>query len=118
MKLRKLIYSEVALFKRKAIKRSIREKYGKEVADKVAKKMSKSLAKLKVFPELGTSIKDRYHLDCDYYMFFVEQNYFIYRITEDTIMILEVFNEKEDFVYHLFGIITTSQESIDYWGEE
>lgn len=118
MKIRKLIYSEVALYKRKAIKRSIKDKYGQEIADKVTKKISKSLAKLKIFPELGTSMKDRYHLDCDYYMLYVEQNYFIYRITEETIMILEVFNEKEDLIYHLFGIITTSQESIDYWGDE
>lgn len=37
--------------------------------------------------------------DCDYYMLFVEHNYFVYRILEDSVVILEIFNEKEDFVY-------------------
>jgi hypothetical protein len=33
------------------------------------------------------------------------------------IMILEIFNEKEDFMYQMFGISTTSKETLDYWGE-
>ncbi len=36
---------------------------------------------------------------------------------DNMIMILEIFNEKEDFMYQLFGIVTTSQETIDYWNE-
>lgn len=59
----------------------------------------------------------KYGLDCDYYMLFIEQNYFIYRITDEMIIILEFFNEKEDFMRQMFGIVTTSQETIDYWGE-
>lgn len=31
-------------------------------------------------------------------------------------MILEIFNEKEDFMRQMFGVVTTSQETIDYWG--
>lgn len=45
---------------------------------------------------MGISMREQYDLDCDYYMFFVEKNYFIYRILDDMIMILEIFNEKED----------------------
>lgn len=55
--------------------------------------------------------------DCNYFMLFIEHNYFIYRITDEMIMILEIFNEKEDFMWQMFGIVTTSQETIDYWGE-
>ena len=51
-------------------------------------------------------------------MLFIEHNYFIYRIFEDMILILEIFNEKEDIMYQLFGIVTTSQDTLDYWGEE
>lgn len=29
-----------------------------------------------------------------------------------------MFDDREDFMYKLFGISTTSQESIDYWGDE
>lgn len=115
---RKIAYSEIALSKRKAIKKEIKEKYGKERADKFSNHISKSIAELKKFPELGASLKEKYDLDCDYYMLFIEHNYFIYRIFEDMILILEIFNEKEDFMYQLFGIVTTSQDTLDYWGEE
>lgn len=118
MKIRKLVYSAIALSKRKAIKRDIKEKYGVNVADRVSKHISEVLYELKKFPELGISMRKKYDLDCDYYMLFVEKNYFIYRILDDMILILEIFNEKEDFMYQLFGIVTTNQESIDYWGEE
>lgn len=62
-------------------------------------------------------MREKYGLNCDYFMLFMEHNYFIYRITDEMIMILEIFNEKEDFMRQMFGIVTTSQETIDYWGE-
>ena len=43
---RKISYSEIALSKRKAIKKDIKEKYGKERADKFSKHISKSIAEL------------------------------------------------------------------------
>ncbi len=118
MNLKKIAYSSVALSKRKAIKREIKEKHGRYIADKVSKQISGVIAKLKEYPEMGVSMRKQYDLDCDYYMLFVEHNYFIYRITDDMVIILEIFNEKEDFMYQLFGIATINQESIDYWGEE
>lgn len=51
---------------------------------------------IKKFPELGVSLRDKYDLDCDYYMLFIEHNYFIYRILDELILVLEIFNEKED----------------------
>lgn len=66
--------------------------------------------------QMGVSMREKYDLDCDYYMLFIEHNYFIYRITDE--MILEIFNEKEDFMRQMFGIVTTSQDTIDYWGEQ
>lgn len=118
MKLKKITYSSVALSKRKVIKREIKEKHGQHTADRVSKRISDVIAKLKRFPEMGESMRKQYDLDCDYYILFIEHNYFIYRITEDMVMILEIFNEKEDFMYQMFGIVTTSQETIDYGGED
>lgn len=117
MTYRKIAYSETALSKRKAIKKDIKERYGKERADKFSKFISKNIAELKKFPELGVSLRDKYDLDCDYYMLFIEHNYFIYRILDELILVLEIFNEKEDFMYQMFGVITTSQDTLDYWGE-
>lgn len=36
---------------------------------------------------------------------------------KNTVLVLDVFHEKEDFMRKLFGIVTTSQETIDYWKE-
>lgn len=41
----------------------------------------------------------------------------IYRILDGLILILEIFNEKEDFRYQLFGVSTISQDMLDYWSE-
>lgn len=40
-----------------------------------------------------------------------------YRIEADKIIIAEMFDDREDFMYKLFGISIISQESIDYWDE-
>ncbi len=114
---RKIAYSEIALSKRKAIKKGIKDRYGKERADKFSEHISKSIAKLKNFPELGVPLRDKYELDCDYYMLFIEHNYFVYRIFDEMILVLEIFNEKEDFMFQLFGVVTTSQDTLDYWDE-
>lgn len=58
----------VVLSKRKAIKKEIKDRYGKERADKFSEHISKSIAKLKNFPELGASLRDKFDLDCDYYI--------------------------------------------------
>jgi plasmid stabilization system protein ParE len=117
MSVRKIAYSEIAMHKRKAIKLEIKQKYGKEKSDEFSNKISRIISDLKKFPEMGVSMRDVYGLDCDYYIIFIEHNYFIYRIMEDMIMILEIFHEKEDFMYQMFGISTTSKETLDYWGE-
>lgn len=47
-----------------------------------------------------------------------KHNYFFYRTKDkETILILELFHEKEDFMRNLFGIVTTLQETIDFWEE-
>ena len=52
-----------------------------------------------------------------YYFLHVEQNYVFYRIEESSIVIVNIFNDREDFMYQLFGIKTISDDTIDYWGE-
>lgn len=115
---RRIVYSQVALSKRKAIKKSIKNNYGKERADKISSHISKTIAELKQFPNMGVSMREKYNLDCDYYMLYIEHNYFIYRIMDEMVMIMEIFNEREDFMRQMFGIVTTSQETIEYWGED
>lgn len=53
----------------------------------------------------------------DYRYLFVSKNYVFYSIESDCIRIINIYNEKEDFMWLLFGVDTTPQETKDYWGE-
>ena len=46
-----------------------------------------------------------------------EEKNFIYRIEAKKVVVVQMFNEREDFMMKLFGISGRTQESIDYWGE-
>lgn len=114
----KIEYSQIVRIKLNELKERLTEDYGREKAKAIMTKMTKGVRKLEAFPQSGIKISSLYDVDCDYCCLFVEHNYFFYRMKdEDTVLVLEMFHEKEDFMRKLFGIITTSQETIDYWDE-
>lgn len=47
----------------------------------------------------------------------IEYNYVFYRVDDDIIYVVAIYNEREDFMWKMFGITLRTQESIDYWGE-
>lgn len=65
---------------------------------------------------MGTKITDVYEIATDYRYIFVNHNYFIYRHDDKRIIIVNMFNENEDFMMKLFGISGRTDESLDYWG--
>ena len=64
------------------------------------------------------AVSAMYNIECDYRYLYVSHNYVFYRIESEKIIIVEMFDERKDFMYKLFGISTRTQESIDYWGDE
>lgn len=52
-----------------------------------------------------------------YYIIYSHKNYFLYYIENTYAYVMEMYDEREDYARTLFGIITTSQDTIDYWGE-
>ena len=50
-------------------------------------------------------------------MVFVSYQYVFYRVDADIICIVNMYNEREDFMQKMFGIRTISQESGDFGGE-
>ena len=66
----------------------------------------------------GIAVSAMYKIECDYRYLYVSHNYVFYRIESEKIIIVEMFDERKDFMYKLFGISTRTQESIDYWGDE
>lgn len=48
---------------------------------------------------------------------FISHNYVFYRIEDECICIVNLYHEREDFMWKLFGIETVQQETLDYWNE-
>ena len=74
---------------------------------------------LGIFDSIGSNLKEKYNIDCpdNWYLLYVKMNYFIFSKNSDKIVILKMYNNREDFLFHLFGTEMRSQESIMYWGE-
>ncbi|MDE7319447.1 MAG: type II toxin-antitoxin system RelE/ParE family toxin [Lachnospiraceae bacterium] len=114
----RLEYSQIVRKKLKKLRNDLTQSYGENNAEKILRKITKGIRRLEMFPQSGKKVSLQYDIECDYHYIFIEHNYFFYRMKDkDTIVVLEMFNEKEDFMGKLFGIVTTSQETIDYWGE-
>lgn len=66
---------------------------------------------------MGVDLSAKYDINTDFRDLFVNHNHLFYYKDSDTIIIAEMFEEKEDFMCKLFGISGRTKESIDYWGE-
>ena len=88
--------------------------FGTQVATKALREITKAVRGLETFEEKGASVTSTYGIECDYRYLFVGHNYLFYRIEVNKIIIVEMFDDREDFMYKLFGITTTSQETLDY----
>lgn len=114
----KLEYSQIVRRKLKKLRNELTQKFGENHSERIMGSITNAIRHLETFPQSGISISSQYRIECEYRYIFIEHNYFFYRITDkETILILEMFHEKEDFMRQLFGIVTTPQETIDYWGE-
>lgn len=113
--MKKLKYSPDAHEKLKQIKQHVVQKFGADAAGKVIKEMTKSIRDLQQFEEKGVSVESVLGIPCDYRMLYVRHNYVFYQIEADVIKITDIYNEKEDFMWKLFGIKTTTEETENYW---
>ncbi|WP_026492976.1 MULTISPECIES: hypothetical protein [unclassified Butyrivibrio] len=115
--MKKIEYSKVVQRKLKALKEELTEKYGGETSVDTMTKIMRDIHHLSDNDRIGIQISQMYDVDTDYWYLFTSHNYFIYRTEKTSVVIVNMFNEKEDFMLKLFGISGRTQESIDYWGE-
>lgn len=114
----KLEYSQIVRRKLHELRNELAQSYGENISKKVLFNIAKGVRRLEAFPQSGIRISSQYDIESDYRYIFVEHNYFFYRIKgNNTVLVLEMFHEKEDFMRKLFGIESTSRETEDYWDE-
>ncbi|MCD8301126.1 MAG: type II toxin-antitoxin system RelE/ParE family toxin [Clostridiales bacterium] len=115
--MKKLKYSPAARAKLHAIRHDINVKFGRTTAQKVILRMTASIRRLQTFENSGESVRNIIDIPCDYRVMFTEHNYIFYRLTGDTVYIVDIYNEREDFMWKLFGIDNSDPDSEDYWRE-
>ncbi len=113
--MKQLDMSPEALNDLQQTKAYIAVEYGEEFAKKILGNIMDSIGNLLAFPDAGISMFARYGIACDYLYIVSNRNYVFYRKEGECIRVIRVLNEKQDFMYNLFGIKTTSQETEDYW---
>lgn len=115
--MKKLKYSPDACEKLKQIKQYVTQKFGADTANKVIKELTKDVRDLQHFENKGVSVESVLGIPCDYRMLYTHHNYVFYQIKADVIKITDIYNEKEDFMWKLFGIKTATEEMENYWEE-
>ena len=115
--MKKIKYTPDAADKLRALKMAISQEYGSDSAKKIVKSITDAIRGLCDYEEKGPKVSKMFDVVSDYRYIFVSKNYVFYRIEDKHIRIINLYHEKEDFMWHLFGVDTTPQETIDYWDE-
>ncbi len=115
--MKRIKYTPDAADKLRNLKQMILQEYGKDVAKRIVKNIMYAIKGLCDYEEKGLRVADFFDVSTDYRYIYVSGNYVFYRIEEKEICVINIYHEKEDFMWKLFGINTTLQETIDYWGE-
>ena len=108
--MKQLQYSPDAIEKLQQIRQDITARYGAQKAKAVIREMTKSFRDLQQFENKGPSVENLIGIPCDYRMLYVQHNYAFYRVENDVIRITDIFHEKEDFMWKLFGVKTDEIE--------
>lgn len=115
--MKQIRYTPDAADKLREINRSITLRYGSNKAKNIIKSITNAIKGLVENENKGPSVEKMFGVTTDYRYIFISKNYVFYRVESDYIKIVNIYNEKEDFMSALFGIDTTPQETIDYWNE-
>ena len=115
--MKRIKYTPDAAEKLRDIKRVVAKQFGQETEKVTVERLLKSIRGLLDNENEGPSVAMMFGVDSDYRYLVVSPNYIFYKVEENCVYIVNIYHEKEDFMRHLFGIETTTQETIDYWKE-
>lgn len=110
-------YTPDAADKLRDIKRSVTLRYGRKTAKEIIEKITNSIRGIGENENIGVSVEKMYGVKSDYRYIFTARNYVFYKVENKCIRVINIYNEKEDFMWALFGIDTMLKETIDYWEE-
>ena len=101
----------------KGLKERLDESFGVKKEKEILKAIFMDMKRLARYPQTDIKLFERLGIVTDYKCMYSHKNYVFYRIEDEYIKIIRILDEKRDFLYVLFGIKMTSDESEKYWGE-
>ena len=110
-----LIYTPKALEDLQAVKNYLARQFGTDKAKIGVKEITSTVRQLEHFPEEDPHLGELIDYPTDYRYLAVKPNYVFYRIEGDTVRIIRVLNERQDFFQILFGVSSISEEGEEYW---
>lgn len=113
-----LIYAPKALDDLQGIKAYVSRQFGEDKAKVCVREITSTAKQLELFPREGSCLEDLIAYPTDYHYLIVKPNYIFYRIESDTVRIIRILNERQDFLQILFGISSVSEEGEDYWDDQ
>lgn len=113
----KIMYAPRALEDLQGIKTYIAGQFGGDRAKSRVRELIKTVRQLETFPEEGQRLNEILDYPTDYYYLCVKSNYIFYRFEDNSVKIIRILNEKQDFLRILFGISSISEEGEEYRGE-
>lgn len=115
--MKKIIYTPDAADKLRNMNNAIYSQYGSKIAKSIMRSMTKAIHGIADNENIGPSVEKMFGLQSPYRYIFVARNYVFYSVEPKCIKIINIYNEKEDFMQSLFGIKTILHETLDYWKE-
>lgn len=115
--MKQVIYSPDAIEKIQQIGLYVAASHGQERATAVKKKITSRIRSLEKSERQGVPVTGPYGLMTEYRRLYVAPNNIFYRIEGDIIRIIDIYHEKEDFAYKLFGIRSVDENSEAYWDD-
>lgn len=111
----RLKYTPKALEDLQIIKSYITGQLGADKTRKIMLEITSTIRQLETFPEEGPRLENLIEYHTEYRYLVVKPNYVFYRLEGDTVRIIRILNEKQDFKQILFGISSVSEEGEEYW---
>ena len=115
--MRKIIYTPDFRERLVQLRDDLDLKYGQETRRKILAEIDQHIKHLKKYPFLGISVREMYGIDCDYYFIHTTKNVIFYEVGDQEIKILNMYNEREDYIIKFLGRRVKLQEKGTVWPE-
>ena len=115
--MKKIIYSPDYRAKIRKMRQELDRQFGEKTRQEILKKINNRIHSIQEHEDIGLSCRDVFCVDTDYQYIYAAKNYIFYRIDDEAIRIVKIYDEREDIMWKMFGIKTRTRETEEYWNE-